>query len=846
MGRAVLSQERFPASCSLALLALSSGTLLFEIDLIRLFSVAQFYHFAFMIVSLAMLGYGASGTMLALFPGFGRRRPGVALALLSLGCGANCVVAYALTNLVPLDSFSIAVDGRQVGVLVLHYLVLALPFACSGAALGLLFVLHPPATGRLYALNMAGSAGGCLLALLVPLWVGAEGAVMLCGVLGALAGLGFALGETGAARRWLAGAALLLLLAGLAGTLCLPPPLELRLSPYKGLSYALQVPGARVTFRQWNSFSRVDRVQSPAIRSLPGLSYTYLEPPPPQQGLFVDGDDLSAVLDPAPLPWEPGSPPAGLSFCDFLPSAIAYRLRPGAEVLVLEPRGGLEVWTALAQGVGQVTAVEANPLIVAAAGEVYTQPLVRAIVEDPRAYVRRSAERYDVVALPLTTPYHPIRSGAYSLAEDYGYTVEAFQDYLGRLRPGGLLAVTRWLQVPPSEELRAFALVLTALEAAGGDPAQKLVALRGYAALTILAKNEPFTAAELGAIREFAAGRAFDLVYAPDMQPEEANRYNVLPEPIYYQAFHGLVQASDRAAWYAAYPLDVAPPTDDRPFFGHYFKWSQAGQVVAELGKVWQPFGGAGYLVLVVLLAVALGAAAVIILLPLAVVRRGTMKEPGDKGTRTTKAPGHNGGIGRRPALGRILAYFGLLGLGYLLVEVPLMQRFILFLGHPAYAVTAVLFALLLFSGLGSAISPRLPLRAVLGLLVVLLLAYPLLLRPLLAAALGLPWAGRAVVAVAVLAPAGLLMGVPFPAGLRRLEGAAGRHIAWAWGVNGAASVVAAVLAALLALSWGFAWVLVGGALCYGGAWLAAGQRDGPGPAAPAPVKGTKETPPML
>jgi hypothetical protein len=847
---------------------LSAATLLFEINLTRLFSVAQFYHFAFMIISLAMLGYGASGTVLALFPGFGRRRPQVTLALLALGGGLGCVAAYALTNLLPFDSFSIAVDRRQVAILVLHYLALSGPFFCSGAATGLLFVLQPRAVGGLYATNLAGSAAGCLLTVVAPLWAGGEGTVLLCGLLGGVAALCFAFLGKGASRRVLTGAAVLLLGSCLAGLVYLPPPLELRLSPYKGLSYALQFPGASVTWRRWNSVSRIDLVHSPGIRSLPGLSFLYLELPPPQRGLFVDGDDLSPVLALSPTILGEPTLPAELAFSGYLPTAGAYQLRPGADVLVLEPRGGLEIWTALAQGAARVTAVESNPLIVGAAGEIYAYPRVTTVVEDPRSFVRRTAARYDVVTLALTTPYHPIRSGAYSLAEDYAYTVEAFQDYLGRLRPGGLLVVTRWLQVPPSEELRALALAVTAVEQAGGDPARQIVAFRGYAALTLLVKNGPFTAAELAALRGFTTGRAFDLVYAPDMRPEEANRYNVLPEPIYSQTFDEMLRAPDRAAWYAAYPLDVAPPTDDRPFFGHFFKWSQAGQVMAELGKVWQPFGGAGYFVLLVLLAVALGAAALIILLPLAVVRRGTTKAPGheegagrlatkaprhqeDAGSLTTKAPRHQedaGSLttkaprheesndriaGRRPTLLRTLAYFGLLGLGYLLVEVPLVQRFILFLGHPAYALTTVLFALLLFSGVGSALSARLPLRVVLVLLVLLILAYPLLLPPLFAAALGLPLVGRIVVAVVVLAPAGLLMGVPFPAGLRRLEAAVPRRIPWAWGVNGAASVVASVLAALLALSFGFNWVLFSGALCYAAAWLL--------PPAPVPGPGAHE-----
>ena len=799
------------------LFLLSAATLLFEIDLTRLFSVAQFYHFAFMIISLAMLGFGASGTLLALFPRLGRRRPQVTLTLLALTCGLTSVGAYALTNLLPFDSFSIAWDRRQALILALHYLVLATPFFCSGAALGLLFALRPQSVGRIYATNLAGSAAGCLLALLAPAWAGGEGVVLLGGLLGGLAALLLA-GTIPEGRRYLRGAASVWMLGCLAALVRLPTPLALRLSPYKGLSYALQYPGARITYRSWNGFSRIDVVDSRGIRSLPGLSYLSLAPPPPQRGVFVDGDDLSPILQLSPTDLDQGSP--ALAFTGFLPTALAYQLRPGAEALILEPRGGLELWVALAQGAAHATAVEANPLLVTAADGIYAQPHVTAIVEDPRSYVRRVPTRYDVVTLALAAPYRPIRSGAYSLAEDYTHTVEAFRDDLACLKPDGLLVVTRWLQLPPSESLRAFALAVTAVEQSGGDPARQIAAFRGYATLTLLIKAAPFTPAELESIRRFADERAFDLVYAPDIRPEETNRYNILEEPVYYQAFTGLLQTTDRSAWYADYPFDVAPPTDDRPFFGHFFKGSQARQVMAELGKTWQPFGGAGYFVLLVLLALALGATAVIILLPLLVARRAT------PAPRADTPP---------PSRLVILAYFGLLGLGYLFVEIPMVQQFILFLGQPAYALTTVLFTLLLFSGIGSMASQRIPWRFALALLVMLALAYPPLLPVLFAGTLGLPSTGRLIVSVAILSPLGVLMGVPFPQGLRWLEARAPQHIPWSWGVNGATSVVASVLAALLALSCGFHWVLIVGALCYGGAWLIAVRAKGWTPDSPRP-----------
>jgi len=787
------------------LFLLSAATLALEVNLTRVFSVAQFYHFAFMIVSLALLGFGASGTFLTLFPRLEGRDPVRALVLLSWGFVLTAIGSYALTLYVPFDSFRIAHDWRQGAVLVLHYVALAIPFFCSGTAVGLLLAAQPERANRAYAANLTGSAAGCLLAVVAPSLVGSEGTVLLSAALGILAALIFQHPVSSiqryasrftfhVSRITQAAFALALILAALWS----PSFLAIQLSPYKNLSYALLYPDAELIFQRWNGFSRVDVVRSKSIRSLPGRGFRCPGQPPLQLGLTVDGDDLSPISHVSP-----GFGFMTLDFTDCLLTALPYQLRPGTHALVLEPRGGFDVLVALAEGAQEVTAVEANPLIIEAvraqgewAGGLYDDPRVTVVVEEGRAYARLARERYDVVLLSLTTPQRPVTSGAYSLAEDYRYTVQAFADYLARLDEGGLLVVTRWLQVPPSEAIRAFALAVEAVERAGGDPKASVVALRSYQQMLILTRRGAFTEGELEAIRAFAAPRAFDLVYLPGVRPDEVNHYNVLPEPEYYRACAGLLEAEDRDAWYRAYPFDVEPPDDDRPFFGHFFKWRQALEVLAMAGHTWQPFGGAGYFVLLALLALAVIAAGALILLPLAVHGRGG--EP----------------------LGATLGYFALLGLGYLCVEIPLLQRFILFLGHPAYAMATVLFALLLFSGLGSLISRRVPLWLVLILLPVLVGGYTLGLPALFEATLAVPLGVRLIVAVVALAPPGLLMGMPFPKGLALLERRAPALVTWAWGVNGAASVVASILAALLALSFGLSAVLTVGALCYIGAWV--------------------------
>jgi len=346
--------------------------------------------------------------------------------------------------------------------------------------------------------------------------------------------------------------------------------------------------------------------------------------------------------------------------------------------------------------------------------------------------------------------------------------------------------------------------VATALESVGEDPGCQIVAFRGYRVMTFLVKRGPFTTGELRTVREFIDARAFDLVYAPDIKGTEVNRHNVLESPIYYELFTDLIRTEDRERWYRQYPYDVRPPTDDWPFFGHYFKWSQAAQVLAELGRTWQPFGGAGYFVLLIMLGFSVAAALGLVSLPVLLARRRTLRRLRDS----------------TPHAVSTMAYFGLLGLAYLLVEVPLIQRFVLFLGQPALAMPTVLFALLLSSGVGSIVSHRQNLQlgkrmAVLALLIGLYAwGMPVVLRALL----GLPLVMRLILSVAFVAPLGFLMGQPFPMGLQRLQKMARAAVPRAWAVNGAMSVVASILAAVLGLSLGFSWVFLLGGLCYGGA----------------------------
>ena len=793
----------------LGLLLVSAAVLCFEVNLTRLFSVSQFYHFAFMVVSIAVLGFGASGTYLALRKVKPCKQEMLLLPWLAAGAGISMLGSTIFVNLIPFDSFRIALEPSQDLLLLLHYAVLSVPFFFSGMIISLLLRQHRSAGGKVYALNLLGSALGCLAAVLLPGLVDGEGVVLASTVLALLGGLFFMREQKGrgsAAPESKGVGSNLILWGGflLATGLMVfrlvlghyPDLIELKLSPYKGLSYALQPPDAQVVSSHWNSFSRVDVVSSPSLHALPGLSYRYSGPLPSIKGLFVDGDHLSPILQEK----------SSMAFAAHLPQAVAYQLRPTATALILDSKTGMDAQVGLSLGAVMVTAIEDNPLIVEASQAAYEHAMLTLSHSSGRSFLRGKHQMFDVVQIPLTDSYHPVSSGAYALGEDFRYTIEAFEDALLALKPDGILVVSRWLQEEPTEWLRTFILASSALQRQGLDPQSRIVALRGYNTGTLLVKLTPFQEDEMVNIRQFANERAFDLAFGPDIHEEELNQFNILPEPVYYKAFHDYLTSDPPEAFFRNYAFDVRPPTDDHPYFGHYFKWSQLPEILADFGVTWQPFGGAGYLVIIIILGLALLLSGGLILLPLAGLKKSNMS------IKNKTAP----------------VYFGLIGLGFMLVEVPLIQKFILYLDQPAYAFTAVLFCILLFSGLGSRFGARkIPLPLALLVLFGWLFLDIFLLSPMISASLGFPLGARLVLSIVMIAPLGFLMGIPFPAGLAWGRTGGGERevrwwVAWVWAVNGAASVVAAILASLLALSLGFTVTFAIGTVFYGLAGMVA------------------------
>ncbi|MCZ6676967.1 MAG: SAM-dependent methyltransferase, partial [Candidatus Poribacteria bacterium] len=510
-------------------------------------------------------------------------------------------------------------------------------------------------------------------------------------------------------------------------------------------------------------------------------------------------------------------------------------------VLVLGAGGGGDILNALYHNAASVDAVELNPQVVDLverehgdfAGHIYapdsTYP-IQVHISEARGFVRSTAKKYDLIQIALLDSVSASAAGTHALSESYLYTVEAISEIFQHLKPNGIVSITRWLKTPPRDMIRLFATVVEALEPIdGAAPAEQLALIRGWRTGVLLIKNGRFDRHDRAMIQRFCRERSFDIAYYPDMTESEANRYNQLSEPIYFRAAKVILSA-DRQQFYRDYPFDIRPPTDNRPYFFQFLRFDSLIQMIQTIGRSAIPFIEWGYLLLIATLIQAVLTGLILILVPLFfLTRHGAPSECEAASPATFKSMP----FGRW----RVFGYFLSLGIGFMFIEMTFIQKFLLLLSNPTYAVAVVLCAFLAFAGLGSLFSTKLraaiermrllprrrkPIAIVIGMLSLIAFLYLQLLPPIFHLFLARSDALKIIVSIGLIAPLAFFMGMPFPLGIGLLRRDNPNLIAWAWGINGYASVVSVILATCLAIAFGFNVVIF---LAIGvylfGAWVA-------------------------
>jgi hypothetical protein len=768
----------------LPIFLLSGAALAYEVILVRLLAMTRFHHLAFMVLSLALLAYGVSGLLLA----YGRNRLTKAFrgwfSLFAILFAVGAVLCFQLSQRIAVRPDQWLWSPSDTLFLVLLYLVLSLPFLAAACGVGLAYCLPHSEAGAVYRADLLGAAAGTLVGL-GALWLPGAGGLWVpwCG------GLAAAAAAVGSARKAAAG---LLLLLMLLGPVTDPAP-AVRLIPSaeKPLSIALSAEGARKVADRYSPLGRitVTRNTLAPYRHAPGLSLAFTGTVAPQWGLFTDGESFE------PLP--PASATNGdLAYLDYLPEALAYRLIEQPQVLVLGSPALEPLLRAARHRAVRVDMVLANPgwralAKLAPIGGCFDAAKANLITGAPRGFLRGGDRRYDLIVMG--------RPGGSALAADHLHTVEAFGEALARLAPGGLLTVSAPSDLPPRAGLRLLTTLAQALRLDGvHDPGGRLIVIRSLRTVLLIAKKGPLTSEEMSTVRAFCGELRFDPVWYPGIEGGEVNRWNRLDRP-HFHAGAAKLLGPDAAVFEQRYKFDITALLDDRPYFSHFIKASTLGELYTLRSK-----GALGLLsfaepVLAATLIQAVLLCLVLVWLPLRRFRPDAAK------TRDT------------------MVYF-LLGAGFMLAEIAVMEKLGLFLSEPVLAVGVTLAAFLALAGLGGGLARRLkiaranPIKgaglAAAGAAGVLIL-YLAGLSWVLKALIDLPLAVRMALALALISPLAFAMGLPFPLALSGLKQKSSRAVPWAWGLNGCGALIGPVAGIVLSLYAGVTAAMGAAALCY-------------------------------
>ena len=751
----------------LAVAITTSATLLLELSLTRIFSVVFYYHFAFLAISIALFGLGVGGVLSYLLAA---SRGGLfqKLGLVSL-INAGFVLA-ALTVLLSRGANIATAD------LALIYFASSLPFLGAGIITSLVIAGSIERIDRVYFFDLVGAAAGCIGLVVLLNTFGGENTVIAVSVLfAAAAAMWFNLAGRRFGRIASVGVGLAFVILIIGNTKY--HFIEVRYAKGRRI-------GAEQFFK-WNPISRI------------GLEKT----PDAGESILIDADAATSI---ARFDFDHLSADERHDL-SYEGPGIPYDLRPAAKALIIGPGGGWDVARALASGSRDVTGVEINPIIANTimrqrfpnlSNGLYLRPDVHIHVEDGRSFVRRSRDRYQVIQATLVDTWAATAAGAFALSENNLYTTDAFKDYLSHLTDDGVLAFTRWGFSPPRESLRLVSLAIDALHRLGEDDAarhvivgredQKHIADFG-ARDTVLISRKPFSEADVATARSAFEKAKMAAVYLPGDSAGPSN------------PFRDLLRSPDPLAYERSYPFDITPVGDNRPFFFYTVQPRDIQRFLSSGGQAMDAKINKALPMLFAALLVSIAAVAIILVMPPIVLGS---RLPAERDARA------------------FLLYFVAIGIAYILIEVALIQKFVLFLGHPTYALTVVIFSMLVWSGLGSFWSRRLVgerkdrLALVLVLAAALVCGLALSLQSILTAGVGLPLSVRIVITTLLVAPAGFAMGMPFPTGLRLLERRSPVSVRWAWSLNAAASVFGSVSALVLALYLGLLQtMLIGGGL---------------------------------
>ena len=774
-----------------AVALLSIALIAYQVAVIQLLSYVQWYHFANMVISVALLGFGAAGTLLTVKRNWLLQHSNTLLPVLMIVCGLMMMgaVELSLSRFARYDSYLLFTDRPQWLKLLLNSLFFFIPFLLGALALGIVFIKYVEQIGSFYFSNLVGSGVGAVVAAVLSWYFFPSSLPLLMALIAVVAGLLLVKGKMHSPLMVLAAFVVVFIFYRMNA------PVTIKLSEYKSLSKTLNLPSSRIIVEKPGAYGLVQVVSADALRYAPGLSLAFDDEVPVTSAVFNNGDWYGPV--------DSWNTPDSFHLLDYTTMAVPYVLRKRNKVLVLNAGMGIHLSQALRNGASEIDAVEphhgVHHLLLNELAVINDSLFYHAGVKlhntESRSFLSTTNKKYDLIQLPITGAFGG-GVGLYAMREEYHLTKEAFLNMWHLLEKDGVISITAWMDYPFRNSLKITSTLAETLNDAGiANPHSYIAAVRSWGTVSFFLKKTPLTSTDTSVLRKFCNEYFFDPLWLPGLGVEERTVYNTISDSSFFNYADELL-TGNRQRLYNDYSFHLQPATDDKPYFSQFLRWKSLPQLAGIFGSQTVSFLELGWLIAAISFFQISVLAVLLILLPLF-----------KRGQRWTNKSW-------------TLFYFSGLGAGYMLLEIVLIQKFILFFGNPVYAAAFVICIMMLSSGAGSYYSTRLlpyrkMMQRILLLIFLILLFYTFFLSPLLNLVAGYSDFVRLFISLLVVALPAFLMGMPFPLGLRTLAGKEEKNLPWAWGVNGCVSVISAALAALLAVEAGFSIVILLAAILY-------------------------------
>jgi spermidine synthase len=743
-----------------------------------------------MVISVALLGFGAAGTVLSLAKKFLFEKSEVLLpGLMTLsGLSMALSVSIAQAEIIRFDSYLLFADYTHLWKLLITYLLFFIPFFLGALAIGIIFIKYIDKIGTLYFANMLGSGLGGVAAVFL-MWIFLP--EKLPAVIAAIA---FFAGLVIVSKKQRTSFTIIVTITVAVLAFMYITPARLNLSEFKSLSKTLNLPDSKIILKESSPYGLIEIVTTPYLRYAPGLSIKYPGIVSVENAAFNNGEWIGPLIS---------TKDDSLHYLFFTTEILAFKTGERKNVLVLGAGTGRQVKIALMNDAESITSVEQNKALTnlldgklaSKVDSLFNDNSVRPQNISPRTFLLSTKQKFDLISLPVIDAFGG-SSGLYALQEQYLLTTESFDEMLNILNRNGAICISTYIDYPYRNPLKILAAVAEVFERKKIDnPEKYIAAIKNWNTITFLIKKDPVSSSESDSIRSFCGRMNFDPVLLPDITEAERERFNKLQDTSLYSMLDRILQSKEeRKKLYSEYSFNIKPATDNQPYFSQFLQWKTIPLLGNLFGNQSLPFFEVGYLLLYLTFIQILLLAILFIVIPLFKI--------GFKGGNKFKT----------------LFYFGGLGLGYMFIEIILIQRFTLYFGNVIYAAALVVCLMLVSSGFGSLVSQKLtpkPYRIILIISIIIfsLLIYTIFLSGWLKTTIGFSLTAKIILSFLFITPPAFFMGMPFPLGLKLLssvnESAEDGKIPWAWGINGVFSVVSVVLATIIAVELGFVWVMI-------------------------------------